>query len=85
MRKQKPLLAKALYRAAASLRFLAEDVRTTMSGLGRVLDRVLRGLLDGNGKEGVEREVVERCGRTLDAVVVVVDMFLGEEGGIRGG
>ncbi|KAG0639383.1 hypothetical protein HOY80DRAFT_1015946 [Tuber brumale] len=97
MPKQRPSSAKALYRAAASARFLAEDVRAALlicpqlphvdeiirgvDDVGRVLDGVLGRLLDGDGKEGMEREVVERCGRTLDAVVRVVDLFLGEEGG----
>ncbi|KAG0643360.1 hypothetical protein HOY80DRAFT_1133936 [Tuber brumale] len=94
MPKQKPSSAKVLYGDAASLRFLVEDLPHVdeiirgVDDVGRVLDGVLRGLLDGdeNGKEGVEREVVERqvverCGRTLDAVAVVVDLFLGEEGG----
>ncbi|KAG0127367.1 hypothetical protein HOY82DRAFT_580657 [Tuber indicum] len=97
MPKQKPSSAKALYRAAASARFLAEDVRAALlicpqlphvdeiirgvDDVGKVLDGVLGRLLDGGGKEGAEREVVERCGRTLDAVVGVVDLFLGEEGG----
>ncbi|CAZ82964.1 unnamed protein product [Tuber melanosporum] len=87
MSKQKPSSAKALYRAAASARFLAEDLPHVdeiirgVDDVGKVLDGVLGRLLDGGGKEGAEREVVERCGRTLDAVVGVVDLFLGEEGG----
>ncbi|CUS10056.1 unnamed protein product [Tuber aestivum] len=95
MPKQKPSSAKALYRAAASARFLAEDVRAALlicpqlphvdeiirgvDEIGGVLDGVLGGLRDGSEKEGLEREVVERCRRTLDAVVGVVDLFLEEE------
>jgi len=103
MPKQKPsstTTTRALYKAAASARFLAEDVRAALlicpqlphvdeiirgvDEVGGVLDGVLGRLRDvGDGKEGVavERGVVERCRRTLDVVVGVVDLFLGEEEG----
>jgi len=97
MPKQKPSSTKALYKAATSARFLAEDVRAALlicpqlphvdeiirgvDELGGVLDGVLGRLRNGDGKEGVERGVVERCRRTLDAVVGVVDLFLGGEEG----
>ena len=97
MPKQKPSSTRALFKAAASARFLAEDVRAALlicpqlphveeiirgvDEVGGVLDGVLGRLRDGDGKERVERGVVERCRRTLDTVVGVVDLFLGEEGG----
>jgi len=45
-----------------------------------MLAMLLGRLQDGDGKVGVEWRVVEWFRRTLDALVRVVDLFLGEEG-----
>ena len=51
-----------------------------MNELVGMLAMLLGRLQDRDGKVGVERRVVEWFRRTLDALVRVVDLFLGEEG-----